>query len=81
MKDMAYSEKLSRYANENILALTLTESFFQNQPNWTKFKSEGGINCAPIPALDAAALQERAQFDLAVAKRMWSKEKLDAIFA
>ncbi len=33
MQDLSYSEKLTRYASENVLAQTLTNGFFQNQPN------------------------------------------------
>lgn len=77
MKEMAYSDKLSRYANENILALTLTESFFLNQPNWTRFSEESGISCDPISFADEAALEQRTQFYHSIAKRIWSREQFE----
>lgn len=77
---MVYSDKLSRYANENILAMTLTESFFLNQPNWTKFSTESSISCEPVSWLDSAAIEQRGQFYLSIAKRIWGKDQLDKIF-
>ena len=80
MKDMVYSEKLSRYSNENVLAQTLTESFFLNQPNWTKFSAESRISCDPILRVDETALTQRAEFYFLIAKRIWDKEQLKKAF-
>lgn len=80
MRAMAYSEKLQRYANENILAQTLTQSFFLNQPNWARFSAETGITLQAELCADAAALKRRAEFYLAVASKIWSKENLEQMF-
>lgn len=80
MKDMMYSEKLARYAGENILAQTLTDSFFLNQPNWNVFSSEAGITCQPIAAADADAIIRRTEFYLSIAKRTWSNERFHKTF-
>lgn len=81
MKDMAYSAKLQRYAGENVLAQTLTESFFLNQPNWIKFSAESGITYNAMMHADAASLAARNEFYAALAKRIWSRENLEVIFS
>lgn len=79
MKDMAYSEKLARYTGENVLAQTLTEQFFLNQPNWTKFAADSTISCASIPYMDTAMIDQRGKFYLDVAKNIWNEENLTSI--
>ncbi|WP_280615232.1 DUF262 domain-containing protein [Burkholderia pseudomallei] len=80
MRAMAYSEKLQRYSNENILAQTLTAAFYLNQPNWVRFSAETGVASQAEPCADAAALGRRTEFYLAVASRIWSKENLERLF-
>jgi hypothetical protein len=80
MKDMGYVEKLTRYANENVLAQTLTPSFYLNQPNWNKFSQVSGVTCEHIPAVDAAAILQRTEFYFVLAKRLWSVEELNKRF-
>lgn len=80
MRAMPYSEKLQRYSGENILAQTLTDVFFLNQPNWTKFSEATGITCTSLPCADAAGLERRAGFYVAIASKIWAKENLERIF-
>lgn len=80
MRAMAYSEKLQRYSNENILAQTLTAPFYLNQPNWARFSAETGITSQAEMCADAEALRRRTEFYLAVASKIWSKENLEQLF-
>ncbi|WP_128913356.1 GmrSD restriction endonuclease domain-containing protein [Granulicella sibirica] len=80
MKDMDYTVKLARYSNENILAQTLTPSFYLNQPNWTKFSQTSGIFSDHIPIANAAAIALRSEFYFALAKQIWSVDQLDECF-
>ncbi|GLT23230.1 hypothetical protein GCM10007933_26930 [Zoogloea oryzae] len=80
MKDMAYTDKLQRYSGENILAQTLTDGFFLNQPNWAKFATETGIACAAIGYADSSTLDCRANFYVDLASKIWSKEQLERLF-
>jgi len=80
MKDMAYSEKVTRYANENVLAQTLTDSFYLNQPNWTRFSEESGITCGAIPLLDSSMIATRSDFYLKLAQSIWSENQLTKRF-
>ncbi|MFC6644805.1 DUF262 domain-containing protein [Granulicella cerasi] len=80
MKDMDYTMKLARYSNENILAQTLTQSFYLNQPNWTKFSQTSGVSCDHIPIADAAAIALRSEFYFALAKQIWGVDQLEECF-
>ncbi|KIF81809.1 DUF262 domain-containing protein [Noviherbaspirillum autotrophicum] len=80
MKDMAYTDKLQRYSGENVLAQTLTENFFKNQPNWTKFSTESGIKCDPVPCADISGLDQRTEFYRQLASKIWCKEELERLF-
>jgi hypothetical protein len=80
MKDMPYTQKVERYAGENIIAQTLTPNFYMNQPNWSRFTAETGIECDPVPYVDLAAIERRDRFYLALAEKIWSKEQLEHIF-
>jgi uncharacterized protein with ParB-like and HNH nuclease domain len=80
MKDMAYADKLERYAGENALAQTLTQNFYKNQPNWVRFTDETGIKCDPLAFIDGAAIAKRNDFYLQLAGKIWSRSQLEAIF-
>lgn len=80
MKDMAYTDKLQRYSTENILAQTLTEGFYLNQPNWAKFSAETSIVCDHVPYADSQAIDRRAAFYVQIALKIWSKPQLERIF-
>jgi hypothetical protein len=81
MRDMPYSEKLSRYSGENVLAQTLTETFFLNQPNWVSFSDESGITLKPSKYADSTVIDGRTAFYLAVAKQIWGQRQLEGMFA
>jgi hypothetical protein len=80
MKDMVYSDKLQRYSTENILAQTLTSSFYMNQPNWSRFCEQTGITCGGEQCADIEALNRRAGFYLELARKICSKENFELLF-
>lgn len=77
MKDMVYSEKLARYSNENILAQTLTDSFYLNQPNWNTFSTNSGLIAKSLSHADSTTIDERSDFYFNVAKQIWNAEALE----
>lgn len=78
MKDMLYTDKLERYAGENVLAQTLTANFYKNQPNWAKYTAETGVECDALQYIDIDALKRRSDFYLTIAKKIWSKQQLQS---
>lgn len=81
MKDMPFTMKVQRYAGENVLAQTLTETFFLNQPNWARFTVDTGITYQAMHHTDAVSLSLRSSFYEALARQIWSRSNLEAIFA
>lgn len=79
LQDMDYTSKLQRYSGENILAQTLTEGFFLNQPNWARFSSDTGITCDPVRYSDASAVDRRMDFYVQLTRKIWSKEQLERL--
>jgi hypothetical protein len=80
MQAMSYTEKLERYKGENLLAQTLTTSFYMNQPNWLKFSQDAAVAYNNAPYMDVVHVLEREVFYLQLAERIWSKEQLALFF-
>ncbi len=60
LKDMSYKEKVAKYAGENILAQTLTASFYDNNPQVASFKTERGLDeLVPVANFNKAAIEQR----------------------
>lgn len=76
LKDMNYPDKRERYATENVLASSLTEEFYQNHPNVTKFIAESLLPLSPEPLFDAEAIFRRGRLYADIADRLWSKRAL-----
>jgi len=80
MKDMMYTEKLERYSGENILAQTLCEQFYFNQPNYNRFREQTGVDCTAIPVIDKDNVIIRANLYKTIAHKLWSLEAMNSLF-
>ncbi|HEJ0330412.1 TPA: DUF262 domain-containing protein [Serratia marcescens] len=80
MKDMMYVDKLERYSGENILAQTLCEQFYLNQPNYNRFVEQTGIECEAIPVIDKDGVLNRSNLYRDIAKKLWSSETMTNLF-
>lgn len=78
---MRYSEKLSRYATENVLTQSLTPEFYMNHPNISTFTTMSGISLEPIPQFTEIAFEKRNALFLAIADKLWSKATLRSLAA
>lgn len=81
LQDMRYSEKLSRYATENVLTQSLTPEFYMNHPNISTFTTMSGISLEPIPQFTEIAFEKRNALFLAIADKLWSKATLRSLAA
>lgn len=79
LKDKGYVEKRTVYATENVLALSLTDAFYQNNPNAAKFILEEGAPLAPVVSFTAQAEGERVNLYRWIAARIWDKASLNKI--
>ncbi len=79
LKDKGYLEKRVVYGTENVLALSLTEAFYQNNPNATKYIADEKAPLAAIPSFTAQAHAARGELYEWLATRIWNKAHLDVI--
>lgn len=77
LKDMLYKGKLSRYAGENILAQTLTASFYDNNPQVVSFKADYQLDdLVPIDTFNKAAIDRRLRLYMRLAELIWNEANL-----
>jgi hypothetical protein len=79
LQDKGYPDKRSVYATENVLALSLTDAFYQNNPNATKFISAHDAPLAAVASFTADANTARIKLYRWIADRIWDKVNLDRI--
>jgi len=79
LQDKGYLEKRVVYGTENVLALSLTEAFYQNHPNATNYIANEKAPLAAIPSFTAEAHAARGELYKWIATRIWHKALLDVI--
>jgi uncharacterized protein with ParB-like and HNH nuclease domain len=79
LQDQGYVDKRVIYATENVLALSLTDAFYKNHPNATKFISEESAPLAPVVSFTADSNAARTQLYCWIAARIWDKANLSKI--
>lgn len=75
---MPYSKKRPHYNGQNILARTLCDDAYENNPGLIKFRDETGIQFRSHPEFKKADLMERQALYLELAKRVWNPELISA---
>jgi hypothetical protein len=73
-QDMPYTDKKDKYYNENILAATLNEKYYQNTPRFIKFKDICGLNFVPLDVFDKNSIESRTKLYLQLAKLIWNTD-------
>jgi len=76
LKAMAYSEKRERYASENVLASSLTDAFYLNNPGVANFLKETAIGLKPHPYIDGNAIKERGLAYQRIANLIWNDAQI-----
>lgn len=72
LQDKAYRDKLAAYATENILAQTLCDALYQNNPNVSAYiQATPGINLAAISDFSKTDIEKRGAAYVAVAQQVW----------
>jgi hypothetical protein len=80
LKDMLYKDKLPKYAGENILAQTLTSSFYDNNPQVSSFRTEQGLDdLVSITTFNKVAIEQRFRLYKSLADLIWSEVNLKAL--
>lgn len=79
LKDKGYPDKLIVYATENVLAASLTDAFYQNNPNATNYISQEKAPLASVTSFTEDASTARATLYSWLAARIWDMANLNKI--
>lgn len=71
-QSMKYSEKVTHYPNDNILAQSLNQSAYTNNPKFLAIKDKYGFK--PFSQFDKEAIKSRLSLYTSLAKAIWNPE-------
>lgn len=71
-QDMDYISKLVKYDSENLLARTLNNNCYSNNPLFLRFMQSNGLNFQPYNQFDKANLIERQHLYKEICKKIWN---------
>lgn len=73
-QDMPYSEKVKKYAADNIYARTLNDICYQNNPSFKSLKDEFGFE--PYASFGKSEIKERDELFARLAATIWSPMRI-----
>lgn len=76
LSDKPYEEKLDKYSEQNILARSLHENFYQNNPAFQKMLKEHSLQFRSHDCFTKKDLVDRSKLYLEIAKLIWSSDKI-----
>jgi uncharacterized protein with ParB-like and HNH nuclease domain len=76
LNDSEYSKKLPKYFGQNLLASSLNENCYQNNPNFLRFISTNNLPFSHFDKFDKQTIKERQNLYLSIAKLIWNSETL-----
>lgn len=71
--DKSYAEKLEHYQKENLLARSLCPNAYQNNPNFTKWIAQHGLNFRPHSEFKKADILARQALYRELCEAIWAK--------
>lgn len=74
--DDPYAEKRKVYAGQNLLAKSLTEQAYRNNPGFKRFKDNSGLPFRKHPEFKKTDLDARQELYLGLAEQIWNPERL-----
>lgn len=74
--DDPYDKKLGVYSGQNLLARSLLEQTYRNNPGFRRFREDSGLDFKPHPEFKRADLDARQQLYLRLAEQIWNPECL-----
>ena len=77
--DNPYEEKLPAYLRDSLLAQSLHEDCYKNNPNFTKWFKAAGLPFQPHKQFKKADLEARTALYQAIAEQIWSPTQFDQI--
>lgn len=77
-QDRPFSDKARHYAKQNLYAASLTHTAYEHQPQFKAFVERDGLPFRPYEHFDKDEQLERRDLVLALAKRVWDPQRLEA---
>lgn len=77
--DMTFEQKLSHYAQHNLLAQSLHPIAYKNNPGFLKFREATGLPFTAKETFKKADLDDRQALYIALAKLCWSPGRLEGV--
>ena len=74
--DLPYEKKREHYLKENLLAQSLHEKAYENNPGFKQFIKESGLSFSQHPEFKKTDLDARQKLYQKLAERIWSAERL-----
>jgi hypothetical protein len=75
--DKIYEKKLPHYFGHNIMAKSLNEKAYSNNPGFLGFIQESGLNFKPYAKFEKENLEERQHLYEEIAEQVWNPELID----
>lgn len=79
IQDLPYEKKLDTYSGENILAKSLCESFYSNNPRFLKLIKDKNINFTSIKTFNKSAIYTRQKIYEKICQLIWDSSSLNNI--
>lgn len=78
-QDKPFDQKSPHYGSQNLFAASLTASAYQHQPQFAAFRNRTALPFKPYIVFGKTEQAERRSLVLALARQIWSPERLKAI--
>lgn len=79
LQDMEYSKKVIKYDSENLLARTLNQNCYSNNPSFLRFMNNTQLPFKPYAQFNKAELIERQSLYKEICKKIWDVNKIDVL--
>lgn len=76
LNDTTYAKKLPKYFGQNLLASSLNENCYENNPNFLRFAANYNLNFKPNTDFTKESIKERQKLYLDISKAIWNVENL-----
>jgi len=76
LNDSEYAKKLPKYFGQNLLASSLNENCYQNNPNFLRFISENNLKFSSSNDFTKETIKERQNLYSEIAKLIWNVENI-----
>ena len=77
LNDLTFDKKLPIYFGENLLAKSLSNDCYHNNPQFKRFYEAEGLSFKPYQSFDKKALLERQGLYEEMAKKIWNVNRLN----